>query len=198
MNKRNRWVLGLFLFMSACASKEPEEVLVPKEETTPTVSSYQVDIKGSVEKPGVYEVVVGARVMDVIKEAGGLTKDANTEFLNLSRKVEDGDVIWVYTNEEIKQFKDGKTTIEYIETTCQCPDVSNSACLETEKEQGEKININTASKEELMTLSGIGEAKAEAILEYRKHNRFEKIEDIKNISGIGDNIYDKIKDSITV
>ena len=162
-------------------------------------SIYKVDIKGQVEKPGVYEVNENARVIDVIEKAGGLKKNANTDFLNLSKKVVDGDVIWVYTTKEIEKLQKVKTVIEYVEKDCHCPDVSNSACITkpTTNNPG-KININTASLKELITLNGIGDSKAKLIIEYRKIKLFTTIEEIKNVSGIGDSAYEKIKDFIVV
>ncbi len=204
-NLKKYLLLGATLFFLLCffffpTKKEEavEEFSFPeaKEEG----EKWMVDIKGAIEKPGVYEVSSTTRVIDVITLAGGLKKDANTDFLNLSRKVEDGDIIWIYTEKEIAALKEGKTTIEYVQEACHCPDVQNSACLSTDTSttNSSKVNINTASKEELMSLSGIGESKAEAILAYRKKTKFQTIEDIKKVSGIGDSVFEKIKEHITV
>lgn len=168
-----------------------------------------VDIKGEVKKPGVYEVGNGSRVIDVINKAGGLKKEANTRYVNLSKKVSDGDVIVIYSNDEINEAM--KSNIIYVETPCVCEEV-NDACLENnisddsnennninDNVVSDKININTASVDELMKLKGIGEAKAKSIAEYRENNGlFSKIEDILNVSGISEKIYENIKDSITV
>ncbi len=179
------------------SAKEPiveEKIVEPQE---PIMEKYKVDIKGQVAKPGVYEIEKDSRIIDVIQLAGGLKKDANTDFLNLSKKVEDGTVIWVYTKKEIEQLKKTKTVIEYIERECNCPDVSNSACINKDTTNS-KVNINTATIEELTTLNGIGESKAKLIIEYRTKKPFEKIEDIMNVSGIGESAYEKIKNFITV
>ncbi len=179
------------------SAKEPiveEKIVEPQE---PIMEKYKVDIKGQVAKPGVYEIEKDSRIIDVIQLAGGLKKDANTDFLNLSKKVEDGTVIWVYTKKEIEQLKKTKTVIEYIERECNCPDVSNSACINKDTTNS-KVNINTATIEELTTLTGIGESKAKLIIEYRTKKPFEKIEDIMNVSGIGESAYEKIKNFITV
>lgn len=198
-------VISALLFTKETNVIAKEEMLEEKKEPEETLKEhYKVDIKGQVNKPGVYEIDADSRVIDVINLAGGLKKDANTDFLNLSKKVEDGSVIWIYTTKEIEQLKKVKTVTEYIEKECNCPDVSNSACITnnpSEKNnttQTSKVNINTSSIEELMKLSGIGEAKAKAIIEYRKKNPFKNISDIKNVSGIGDSAYEKIKDFITV
>ena len=138
--------------------------------------------------------------------AGGLLESANTNVINLSKRVVDEMVIIVYTNEEIENYqKDSEVITEfvYIEIPCECPDTMNDACItekeEIKNEENELVSINTASKDELMTLSGIGESKANSIIEYREeHGIFEAIEDIMNVSGIGESAFEKIKNQITV
>lgn len=210
MNKKQKILIiaTTFLFLSYIVYEfvfEKEEKVVAKEPvmeqkivTEEVKEIYKVDIKGQVINPGVYEIPKDSRVIDVINLAGGLKKDANTDFLNLSKKVEDGSVIWIYTKKEIEELKKTKTVIEYVEKECNCPDVSNSACIDKQESSNTKININTASLEELMKLTGIGESKAKVIIEYRTQKPFEKIEDIMNVSGIGESAYEKIKNSITV
>ena len=182
---------------------EKEEKKENKEKETKVL----VDVKGEVNTPGVYDLTNNNTVIDAINKAGGLTKNSDTSNLNLSKKLEDEMVIIVYSKSEIKEMEEPKV---------QCPPC-NDACIKEEdekakldasektesKEENEavtgKVNINTATSSELQTLNGIGEAKAKAIIEYREKNgNFEKIEDIKNVSGIGDSVYDKIKDNITV
>ena len=168
-----------------------------------TRCTYYVDIKGSINNPGVYEIDCDKRIIDVINMAGGLTENADTSILNLSKKVKDEMYIIVYSNDEIKEYKKellpSKEIIKKIEEKIICPDKDNDACEYNEIKKEEKdtrVNINTASKEELMTLTGIGESKADKIIEYRNNNKFTKIEDIKNVSGIGESVYNKIKDYI--
>ena len=162
-----------------------------------------IDIKGAVNNPGVYEVSSNSRIIDVIKEAGDLTEEADTSIINLSKKVEDEMYIIVYTKEEMNSYKEKlvpkKTIVKEIEKKIVCPDEDNDACLNnsTPNITG-KININTATKEELESLPSIGEAKANNIIEYREKNKFESIEDIKKVNGIGDSLYEKIKDNIEV
>ena len=157
-----------------------------------------VDIKGSVESPGVYKLKNNSRVIDAITESGGLTKDANTRFLNLSKKLNDGDVIVVYSNNEIKEAK--KQDIIYVETPCVCEEVKNDACYkEDNNSNNSKININTASLDELKTLNGIGDAKAKAIIEYRSQNgNFKSINELTNVNGISESVFSKIKENITI
>lgn len=173
----------------------------------------KIDIKGQVVVPGVYELEESSRVIDAVNIAGGLTDIANTSLINLSKKLEDQMVIIIYSNEEVlnSNVKEIETVFKVIEKECNCPNIKNDSCINTEldnsstenntndnKETIGIININTASLEELMTLPSVGESKANAIIEYRKENKFITIEDIKNISGIGDALFEKIKEYITV
>ena len=177
---------------------------------------YYIDIKGFVYNPGVYSIEKGKRVVDAINQAGGLMENANTSLLNLSMLVSDQMVIVVYSNEEINALIETVKKQQTKETLCK-DTVSNDACITTSKSvvvprlpsqetsdtkidvSSEKININTASKETLMTLSKIGESKANSIIEYREKNgEFKAIEDIKKVSGIGDSLFESIKDYITI
>lgn len=198
-------VVLIILIIFICSSYKPKEV---KAEESNKTCTYFVDIKGSVNNPGVYEVDCNKRVIDVINIAGGLTDNADTTILNLSKKVKDEMYIIVYSNDEIKEYKQkllpSKEIIKQVEEKIICPDNSNDACEKTNKSSNKEevkvdgmININTATKDELMTLTGIGESKADKIIEYRNSNKFNSIDDIKNISGIGESIFNKIKDSIT-
>lgn len=172
-----------------------------EENKNDSVEYVIVDIKGEVTTPGVYELIKGSRVIDVINEAQGLTSNANTRYINLSKILEDGDAIVIYSNDEIENASK-EEKIE-VTTPCVCEDV-NSACIEnnTNKENNqtsEKININTATQEELTSLSGIGESKAKSIIKYREENgNFKSIEDIMKVSGISENLFSKIKENITV
>ena len=162
-----------------------------------------VDIKGEIKKPGVYNIKVGSRVNDLINEAGGLSKNANTRFINLSKKLEDGEVVVIYSNKEINDAK--KNDKLEVSALCVCEEVKNDACYNENStnnntNNGSKIvNINTASIQELTTLNGIGESKAKAIVSYRdKNGKFKAIKDIMNVSGISETLFSKIKNNITV
>mgnify|MGYP001746380281 FL=1 len=137
-----------------------------------------VDVKGAVKHPGVFETTKDKRVKDLIEEAGGLLDDADTSTLNLSQKVKDQMVIYVLKHgEKPKQISD-----------------SSSSSSNTDV-----ININTANKEQLMKISGVGKTKAEAIISYREKNGdFKKKEDITKVRGIGKATFEKIKDKIEV
>ena len=165
-----------------------------------------VDIKGAVKKPGVYEVNSNYRVIDVIKKAGGLNSNANTNYINLSSKVSDEMVIWIYTKNEIDKLKLEQSSTKYMIESCNCPVVDNTTCLNSNNNTSNKtdtsnklVNINTSSLEELLSITGIGESKAKNIIDYRtKNGNFKSKEDIMNVSGIGEALYNKIKDYITV
>ncbi len=163
-----------------------------EEETKEESSKIKVDIKGYVKKPGVYEIDAKSIVNDLIKIAGGLKTNGTTENINLSKRLNNEDMIVVLSKTELKKQK--ATTISSTSSTSQSKGTNSSLVEPTNK----KVSINTATKEELMTLNGIGEAKAIAILEYRAKTPFQAIEDIKNISGIGESVYEKIKDYITI
>lgn len=155
-----------------------------------------VDVKGSVVNPGVYEFKYNDRVIDAIELAGGLTKNADTSNINLSQKLTSEMVIYVYSNSEIKNNKDNLS----CDTICETNIIEVNNCISsTNSNSNSLININTATLIELTNLSGIGESKAKNIIEYRNANGdFKSIEDLKNISGIGDSLFEKIKDKITV
>lgn len=164
---------------------------------------YLVDIKGAINNPGVYKVLVGTRVNDVINMAGGLTDNADTSLINLSKLVIDEMVIIIYTKDEVQNSNLVNTVIKVVEKECVCPNIENDSCIndkitDTITNGSGKVNINTASMGELSKLDGIGESKAQAIIKYREENgNFKTIEDITNVSGIGSSVYEKIKDNIT-
>ena len=159
----------------------------------------KIDIKGSVKKPGVYTLKENSRTNDAIIASGGLLKNANTRFINLSKILNDGDVIVIYSNEEIKKAQKEEKII--VETPCICEEIKNDSCYKEDKENEviSKININTATMNELIKLNGIGESKAKLIIEYRtKNGKYKDIKEIMNIKGISETIFSKIKENITI
>ena len=175
----------------------------PKEEILEE-PKYYIDIKGAVKKPGVYQISANSIVNDGIKLAGGLLKNADTTTINLSKKISAEMVIYVPKKDEVV-----KTTTNTTVTKNQ--EIPNDASISDNNKPASKdnsstqtpnktlVNINTATIQELTTLSGVGEAKAQDIIDYRTLNgNFKTIEDIKNVSGIGDALFVKIKDYITV
>lgn len=186
---KNEEVIDIF------KEKDEEEVEI-KEETLLEEQSKKVfvDIKGMVASPGVYEVDSASRVNDVIALAGGLLEGADTSYINLAKIVTDEMTIIINSKEEILEKYKEEVCI------CNCPEITNDACIENNTStDNEIININTASKEDLTKVPGIGDSKAEAIIKYREENGpFTTTEDIKKVSGIGDSLFEEIKAYITI
>lgn len=183
----------LFLDDKEVKANSNDDIISYVETTTSSTSelnNFYVDIKGCVVNPGVYLVNENNIVKDVIDMAGGLTKNAYTNNINLSLHVSPEMVIIVNSK------KDMTTSTVNVS-------VPNDAQIKEEKKSNKTtsnglVNINTASLEELLTISGIGEGKAKSIIEYRSKEKFTTIEDIKKVSGIGDNLFEQIKNYITV
>ena len=141
------------------------------------IENYKVDIKGAVNKPGVYEVPINYVINDVINLAGGLTKNADTSLTNLSKKITNEMVIIIYTKDEVKKSNIKDTVIKIVEKECICPNIQNDGCINNQitdtitNQETSLININTANEEELLKIPGIGSSKAKAIIEYRKQNK---------------------------
>lgn len=215
-----------FSYQKLNSNEEEEVVLLEdkiEEEIVEKEACYvSVDIKGEVNNPGLYKVMCGSRVQDIINEAGGLTKNGDTSILNLGKKVVDEMVIVVYSKKEVISFTETKNEeIVKIEGCTNNVEIKNDACINDsdlagsiiiEDTNSEKenavisdtpvkvlVSINKGTKEELMTLSGIGESKANSIISYRNEvGGFKSLEEIKNIKGIGDSIFEKIKNDITL
>ena len=185
--------------------KDSEIVIKKKEKTSSSEILFKVDIKGQVNNPGIYSLKEGSRVIDVIEASGGLTENANTTVINLSKKIEDEMVIIIYSNEEVNNFSKTKEIEKQVIENCIKKDetsLQNDACINISNEESntnnKTININSATQEELMTLPGIGESKAKDIITYRSEKPFKSIEDIKNVPGIGESLFAKIKENITI
>ena len=176
-----------------------DEVEEDKSEDNVVSENIYADIKGFVEKPGVYSFSKdsNARINDLILKAGGLKKNADTSTINLSKKIEDEMTVIIYSKSEIENYVKKKNELETKLEMCELKLVNN-ACLKEEVKDNKKININTASLDELTKLNGIGESKAKSIIEYRKKMPFSKVDDLKNVEGIGESLYESIKNEITV
>lgn len=149
-----------------------------------------VDIGGAVKKPGVYKVGPDTRLYEVVEMAGGLSDDADTNSVNQAAFVEDGQKIIIPVRSGGGKGDDADDT-GHPAGTAQADNASQQSA------EG-FVNINTAGKEELMTLNGIGDVLADRIIEYRKSNIFSKKEDIMSVNGIGTSKFDKIKDQIII
>lgn len=190
-------ISGLFFYFyfSSSDSSLPQEELIetiqPIEEINQVVSTVEeavqqqifVDIKGAVMYPGVYELQPDNRIIDAIQLAGGYIENADTQLVNHAQKVQDEMVIYIPIKGEHLVDASTNLLISPIES----------------ENKDQKININIADTETLATLPGIGPSKAQSILSYREENgRFQTIDDLRNVSGIGEKTFEKLKDSITV
>lgn len=190
-------ILGDFYILKSKKATVISDINIANNEKSNYISNVNVDIKGYVKKPGVYEVSDGMTVNDAIKLAGGLKKNASTDNINLSKKVFDQMVIIVYSKNinKDKSYSSNLVNDALIKN-------EESALItnmdSTSQNTSKLVNINTATIDELLNITGIGQSKADAIISYRNNNHFNSIEDIKNVSGIGDALFEKIKDSITV
>lgn len=186
----------ILLFLSGCSTdpdvilkgtgisaQEEEKVSHPEEEplsSEPEEASVYVYICGAVQNPGVYEMAPESRIYQLVDAAGGMVGDADEQGVNLAETVTDGQMVRIPFCTESEGMAE---------------DTGGSVGISADG----KVNINTASVEQLMSLNGIGEAKAEQIVTYREENgAFPDTEAIMQVSGIGEGTYEKIKDNITV
>lgn len=183
----------LLLYLAGCAKEEKsitfeaeqtevqtEEPEAPEAGETPQ-ERIVVYVCGQVTSPGVYELLENSRVADALQAAGGMTTEAAESYWNQAAFLEDGQKIYVPAKEEVAS-----------------EEPADAAAGQSSGQKG-KINLNTAEKEELMTLSGVGSAKADAIISYRKEQGgFHSIEEIMEIEGIKEGVFKKIQDKITV
>ena len=166
-------------------SKNDIEEKENKEEPKEMGTGIFVHIDGWIQNPGVYEIKENDRVNTIIEKAGGLKEGASIKSINLAARLSDGDKIYIPNREEEKQ----------IETT----EVKGNNTGTVKITKNSKININKASISELKQITGIGESTANKIIDYRDNvGKFKKIDDIKEVKGIGDSKYESIKDKITI
>lgn len=198
---KNKILFGICLYMiflSGCgktvsyfeeADRTTEETAVLKEPETEETDTSEAEeccvyVCGAVKNPGVYRLPSGSRIYEAVLLAGGLREDACEDSLNQAEELTDGQMIKILTEEEA-----GKSS--------EVSDLENSDSKASVADG--RINLNTAKAEELMTLPGIGAAKAQSILSYRdEKGGFSSIEEIMDITGIKEGVYSKIKDYITV
>jgi len=227
MNKKICGLLGFFaasLFLGGCSGKQairvngfrmessayqPESELIPPEDGTKdrsedrsedhrTDDGIAVYVCGAVREAGVYYLPADARICDAIREAGGFSEDADTEWLNQAQHLNDADRITVYTREETASMKEAGADDPGGRSQSVSSDAESTGERAQEGAAG-AVNLNTATREQLMTLPGIGESKADSIIRYREETGpFSCIEDVMNISGIKNSVYSKIRDLITV
>lgn len=182
-------VLCLFFFIGH--NKEPVKQVISNEKDNAEVKqevtkdkaekNIVIDIKGAVKHPGVYEMHAGDRVSQAIEKAGGIGEKADETQVNLAELLQDGTVVYIPSEGEEE------------------PQQAAGGAVQSSTGKEALVNINTATLEDLQNISGVGPSKAEAIIAYREENgRFQEIEDITKVSGIGEKSFEKIKSSITV
>lgn len=154
-------------------------------------SNIKVDIKGEVKAPGVYEIKKESRVTDLIKLAGGVTDAADLDATNLSEKLKDEECVVIYKKGE-------KDKIQNLQGNVTSPTVSSSTVTASTTKKS-IINLNIATKEELKTLTGIGDVKADAIIKYREENGgFKTVEELTKVGGIGEKTLSKFIDMVDI
>ena len=143
-----------------------------------------VEIKGEVIKPDVYTLSENAIIKDLIEAAGGLTENADLSNINRAKKLQNHELVYILSKNNMT--KEGKNTNSELNTNNTSQGISNTI-----------VNINTATIEQLKTLNGVGDSKAKSIIEYREQNGgFKSKEDIKNVTGIGEKMFERIKEQI--
>lgn len=171
------------------SSTSQSSIIKQSQETSSTSSNrIMVDVKGAVKKPGVYELPADSRVTDAIDLAGGFTAEANQKSVNLAKKLTDEAVVYVASQGEP------------IDDVGQEASAQGQGDLSGQSSgESDKINLNTATSQELQTIPGIGEKRAQDIIDYREEKGgFTSVDELKNISGIGDKTYEKLKDEVEV
>ncbi|CYY02788.1 ComEA family DNA-binding protein [Streptococcus suis] len=166
------------------ASSSQEQTEETSTEESEELSQLTVDVKGAVEKPGLYTLEAGARVNDAVEAAGGLTSQADPKSINLAQKLSDEAVVYVASKDE---------NISVVAST------TASSAMSPEEKSTSLVNLNTATEADLQTISGIGAKRAADIIAYREANGgFKSVNDLNNVSGIGDKTMESIRPYVTV
>ncbi|AEP87438.1 helix-hairpin-helix domain-containing protein [Bacillus spizizenii] len=184
--------IAVIFFLASGKNKEPMKQTVSTETENTEVKqeafkdesneTIVIDIKGAVKHPGVYEMRTGDRLSQAIEKAGGTSEQADEMQVNLAELLQDGTVVYIPKRGEETAVQQGV-----------------GGAIQSDGGKGALVNINTATLEQLQGISGVGPSKAEAIIAYREENgRYQTIEDITKVSGIGEKSFEKIKSSITV
>lgn len=181
--------------------KVPEDFLEDSNIFDGSEECYRVDVKGMVLHPNVYEIKPNTRIYEVLTMAGGVIEGATTENINLSKKVTDEMVIYVFSKEEYDLIKPTKKNEYSYEITEEI--VKGESIIESDQDTLEdsriQVSLNYGSIEDFIKINGLGKAKAENIITYREeHGSFESVEEVKEVSGIGEALYEKIKDYLTL
>lgn len=166
------------------ASSSQEQTEQTSTEVSKEPSQLVVDVKGAVVKPGLYTLEADARVNDAVEAAGGLTSQADPKSVNLAQKLSDEAVVYVASKDE---------NISVVTST------TASSAMSSEEKSTSQVNLNTATEADLQTISGIGAKRAADIIAYREANGgFKSVDDLNNVSGIGDKTMESIRPYVTV
>jgi competence protein ComEA len=178
---------GTIFFFTRGSEPAALTIITPTPRPSPTQSAIVVDVRGAVAKPGVYTLNAGSRVQDALTMAGDVLPNAETRQLNLARRLNDGEQLYIPTIDEAATMLQPPAT-----PLARTPSAATRA-------PGAKVNINTATLAELDSLPGIGLTYAQRIIDYRTQNGpFKKIDDLKKVRGIGDSLFNQVKDLITI
>lgn len=189
-------------FLEKAAAEEDQEAASEKEEepesetVTGLPAKIFVDVQGAVANPGVYELEEGSRVFQAVEAAGGCLEEAAESYVNQAKSLSDGQQIYVPAQSEIQEAEPGQDVI-----AAKAPEAAGTEKIREAPEDGAevRVNLNTASLEQLTGLTGIGEAKARAIIAYRDSvGGFSSAEEIMNVEGIKEGTFSRIKDEIVV
>ncbi|HFH9947406.1 TPA: helix-hairpin-helix domain-containing protein [Streptococcus suis] len=165
-------------------SSSQEQTEATSTEASEEPSQLVVDVKGAVAKPGLYTLEEGSRVNDAVEAAGGLTSQADPKSINLAQKLSDEAVVYVASKDE---------NISVVTST------TASSAMSQEEKNTSLVNLNTATEADLQTISGIGAKRAADIIAYREANGgFKSVDDLNNVSGIGDKTMESIRPYVTV
>ncbi|HEP1804598.1 TPA: helix-hairpin-helix domain-containing protein [Streptococcus suis] len=165
-------------------SSSQEQTEETSTEVSEDPSQLVVDVKGAVAKPGLYTLEADARVNDAVEAAGGLTSQADPKSINLAQKLSDEAVVYVASKDE---------NISVVAST------TASSAMSQEEKNSNLVNLNTATETDLQTISGIGAKRAADIIAYREANGgFKSVDDLNNVSGIGDKTMESIRPYVTV
>lgn len=199
-------LLGIAVFLLVTQQeKDDKELLIETSSTTEVTvdtkkeqdqandesksAKIYVDISGAVKQPGVYQLSEGARLFDLLKQVGGLTEDAAIQTVNQAMIIQDQQKIIILTQAQAESLDTENINNGNLE----------EKSVEKSPKDAEKLNINQADLTQLQQLSGIGEKKAQAIIDYRNENgSFKTIEDLAKVTGIGEKTVEKLRDSITI
>lgn len=167
-------------------------IVAPIQTLVEELPDIYVHICGAVMTPGVYQAKTGARLVDLIKLAGGLTKEAAGDYINQAELVSDGQRIYIPNRKELKELST-EELMAGVHSNNEISSTSNEETTTVTTEDSALININTANAEELMKISGVGTVKAASIIAYREKNgKFNAIEELMNIPGIKEGLFNQI------